>query len=302
MDEQSQAQLVHAYHLIKAGVLTDAEPLVMGVLKQHRDDIDAWWLAAYCAGSLQKRRLALHRVLKLNPEHVPARTLLNRLDVPATKTSEIPEKIVTKKVKHTRRRIKWGYVVFATIGLVLAFSVPLILIDNLTGGKMLRPLEIALLGEPEPLGWVNAAQGGRAQTSVDRDKRIPITKSNRASYGDMKIETLNANEAHRYTFSARRGDELVIAAAFSSNGNIDVAALELWDANGKVLARELRDEGFNFGVLFGTRALQYNVIEPEQLTLVLVSREKGASGNYTLFIDTFEHMMENPPNIPGFGD
>ncbi len=103
----------------------------------------------------------------------------------------------------------------------------------------------------------------------------------------------DSGEAHRFTFRGRRGDELIVAVAFTNSGSDQVMALELWDSFGRLVAAEFQDEGFSLGGLLSGRVLQYNVIQEDTFSLVIVSRENGPSGNYELIVDTFANMLED---------
>lgn len=296
MDGESRKQLVAAYRLIKTGQLHAAAPLVQAILNAHPQNQDAWWLAVYIAPTASQKIRLLEHLLSLAPDHQAAQLLLQRLQAPPAPPITSPQRIVTKKISSPRRKIKWPYVLLSVFGLLAALSVPLLLIDNLSGGQILGGIQKQIFGEKAALGWVDGQQGGRGD--ADSQDAIPITHQNAVRFGDIKIEVLSAGEAHRYRFSAQRGDELMIAAMFTSNGNTELNTLELWDSNGQLITREFSAEGFELGNLFGARVLHYNVARDGQFSVVLVGRSGGGLGNYSLMVDTTTHILENPPNFP----
>jgi hypothetical protein len=279
-----------AYQYVQMEAYDEARPILEDVLKFDPNNIDAWWLSVFIAETPQRKRAALGRVLQLKPDHMLAQLLAERLDQSGANIyGDAPAKasrpILPPKKK---RRIRWAYVLFSAIGLVATMFTSLLLIDNLTGGQMFAGFEERLFGEPEADGWVDATNGGLATEDLPEEQRIPITLRRNVGYG-TQLGVLDIGEAHQYQFNAVRGDEIIVAINFPNNGNTAVIALELWNPSGGVIAREITDLGFNAGVLSG-RALQYNVLQENTFSLVIVSRPGGPAGNYTLIISTFEEM------------
>jgi hypothetical protein len=72
-------ELVEAYNLIKAGQKQDAGRILKGYLAQHKDDSQAWWLMSHAATQPETIRRCLEMVLKLSPDHVKARAMLDQM-------------------------------------------------------------------------------------------------------------------------------------------------------------------------------------------------------------------------------
>lgn len=306
MDNPTRTKLKQAYELIKLHDFVAARPLVLDVLKQDDDNVDAWWLAAYVAETPEQKRRALKHVLRFRPDHAPAQEMLMRLEAaealrPAVYDSAPSTPLVTKPRKSGIQWRVWGLRLFAVLCLNLT---GLVLLDNFTGGKILGPIEHLIIGEPDALGWVRADGGGEVpEAMLPREARIPITQEQTlAAYGKIQFGVLRQGEAHVYHFNALRGDQLIIAANFTSKGDPEIIALEVWDFWGNTVANEesLAEmfggqepvgtggmEG-QFAGLTSLRVVQYDVIRNGVYALAVVNREGGPSGNYNLIVTTVD--------------
>lgn len=295
VNPHSFPELGRAYLYIREGDFERAGRIIARTLKDDPQNVDGWWLAAFVTMDVERKRAALIRVLSLQPDHGPARTLIQKLGVPKTKkTSTIETPIFERSTK--KRKVKWLYVVLMAFGILASMSVPLIVLDNFTGGEITGRIERALFGEPDAIGWVDVESGGIANEDIDRDERIPIVKRTGVNLGGTPIvSTISHGEAHQYLLNGRRGDELVIAVAFTANGDSDVIALEFWDQAGRRLAYEIQDLPFEVPILSG-RAMTYNVVQSGSYSVVVVSRDGGPSGNYTLSVTTIDDVMEEYGN------
>lgn len=286
MSAETFPQLREAYLLLKAGDHEAAMPILTAVLKEDQENIDAWWMASFAADSERKKQLALEQVLRLNPQHRQALQMLREL------TGAQPPAPTRQKTDSAKRKVRWGYVFAAVIGLIGLSLGPLIFLDNLTGCNIICPIYDSIFGEAEALGWVHTSRGGQVGPDVDRDDRIPVVKEKQVSYGTTQTDTLEAGKAHRYNFNARRGDQIVIVVGCANNGNPSVNALELWDARGNVIAEELDDIPFEVPLIEGRILLYEHVIRDAAYSLVIVSRDHGPSGTYTALISTIDRVLE----------
>lgn len=288
----SYSHLKKAYDLIRQGNTVEALPIVAAVVKAEPDNCDAWWLAVFVAQTPRQKRIALERVLYLNPTHAPAKILMQRMAHDADAAPAAPSRPVRPIRK--KREIKWGYVLLSTFGLLSLFMVGLVMLDNFTGAGVLKPIERLIVGEPEALGWVNRNTGAKLTAPNNPSAQIPITKArNVRGFGSQIVGVLDREEAHRIDFYASRGDQLVIAAAFSNNGNTSITGMVLWDSQGQVVAREISGAEFDLGAIFGARGLTYDVVQSGTFSLVIIANPSGGpSGNYTLIVDTLANALD----------
>ncbi len=285
INPESFPQLREAYHLIKDGDSNSALPIITQTLKDDKQNIDAWWLAAFAAESTHKKVLALQQVLRLDHTHRPARQMLQTL------TSSPRKKTASAQPKPVR----WFFVLTSTFGLLaLAFGM-LAFFDNLTGCNLVCPLYNTIFGEPDALGWVHITRGGEVDDDIDRDDRIPITRDERIAYSSLQTETLEKDTAHRYSFYARRGDQIVVAMTCTNNGDPDIKTLELWDSQGNMVTTEVNEIPFAPPIP-GQEArflLYEDVIRDDSYSVVIVSRPGGPSGTYTLIVTTVGHALDD---------
>ena len=82
MSDPTRQQLQQAYQLIKTGQREQAGVILIAILKQDRDNADAWWLLANASNEPDKARQALENVLRIRPDDVRARQRLDKLDAP----------------------------------------------------------------------------------------------------------------------------------------------------------------------------------------------------------------------------
>lgn len=291
INPKSFPQLQRAYHFIKEGEFDRAGRIIARTLQDDPQNVDGWWLAVFVTPDIERKRTALIKVLALQPDHTQARTLLQKLGAPSSKkkgTSEIS--LVGRQAK--KRQVKWFFVVMMVIGVLASLAVPFILLDNFAGGEVTDRIERLLFGEPDAIGWVNIDNGGFASAEIASDERIPIVKQARVSFGGSPIvDVLARGEAHQYLFNAKRGDELVIAVAFTQDDSAEVIALELWSQDGNQIAHEILDLPFDVPFLSG-RAMTYNVIRDGAYSVVIVGRDRGPSGNYTLVLSTLDDVLD----------
>lgn len=282
----SYKRLKQAYDLIRQGANADALPIIAEIVRAEPDNCDAWWLAAFVAQNPRQKRIALERVLYLNPNHHSAQLLIQRL----TQAKEPPPAPVVRQRK--RRTIKWAYVGLSVFAMVSLFLVGLVLVDNFTGAGLLTPIERFILGEPKALGWVDGSTGTKMSLPNNPSVQLPITQQRKVNrFGSQIVGILDRKQAHRVDFYATRGDQLVVAVAFSNNGNAQLPAMVLWNDQGQVVAHEIGDEMFNLGSMFGARGLTYDVVQSGLFSVILMSNATGGpSGNYTLIVDTVANV------------
>jgi len=80
MSASNDQKLEQAYRLIQDERLEEAVAILRPVVAAEPDNADAWWLMANAVSDPEEAREALQRVLAANPNHVEARSLLDRLN------------------------------------------------------------------------------------------------------------------------------------------------------------------------------------------------------------------------------
>jgi hypothetical protein len=91
-----------AYGLIEKGQLSEARTLLDSLMPEHENNPDVWWLMANAAEDSNEGRLALDKVIALNPDYPGAKDLLkeatqNTSDQPTNKDnkqSKIPTQLL----------------------------------------------------------------------------------------------------------------------------------------------------------------------------------------------------------------
>lgn len=306
MDETARRRLLNVYALIKLHDIVAARPLVLAALQEDRRNIDAWWLAVYTAKDSAEKRKALQMVLRLNPNHAAAQSLLARLDereqaqpaspVQAPKPVYISQSGTGLHRQPKKNNMAKGLQIAG--GLALAFM-SFVIVDNFMGGKYTTYIDRLFNGQPEAVGWV-AEEGGQADEQSNQGVPITEQKSVRAM-GDMNFSILSENEAHTYILAANQGDEILVGINFTQQGQADVTALELWNQNGQVVAREEKivemmelDSALEsqLGAIFSVRSIHYVVPQSGIYTIAVIGRQGGPRGNYTLIITDAKNPMQ----------
>ncbi|GIK63453.1 MAG: hypothetical protein BroJett018_12470 [Chloroflexota bacterium] len=80
MADNLQKQLERIYALIQREQTDEAMQLLRPLLDEHGDNADVWWLMANAVDDPRQARRALINVLKINPRHGRARSLLDKLN------------------------------------------------------------------------------------------------------------------------------------------------------------------------------------------------------------------------------
>lgn len=80
MADNLQKQLERIYALIQREQTDEAMQLLRPLLEEHSDNADVWWLMANAVDDPRQARRALINVLKHNPRHGRARSLLDKLN------------------------------------------------------------------------------------------------------------------------------------------------------------------------------------------------------------------------------
>jgi hypothetical protein len=299
MNETTRRRLQHAYELIKLKDFGAARPLVVKSLNEDKSNIDAWWLAVYTAKDPEEKRRAVAQVLRLNPTHEAALVLQNRLDEREAQAAAepVPTTVIYSSRPETFRKVEKKDRSFGCfmqlVGILCLSFAAFVIVNNFFGGSYVGQLERLIGGEPEALGWISEEEGGLREADIEQG--IPITRETSINdMGSPKFDVLFEGEAHTYSFYASLGAELLIAANFTSRGSSDVAVLELWDASGKVVAREQKlsemmgesgdmiEQQFN-GTLT-IHAINYTVTHAGSYTVALVGYDGAPRGNYTLMV------------------
>ncbi len=294
MNQATRETLHEAYRLIKAGDQDSARALIKPVLAARRDNIDAWWLAAHAAATPHDRRLALGQVLRIDPDHRPARILLDRLD--AENPHEIEDlakdlplpppgrKRGTADQPLVQNRWVWNVVMlFGCLGIsfgsmaLISGVLGLTWFDNTVNrvGKAVH-LSNDKQGAGGQLGTV---QGGSPAMPYE----IPITKrvGVAPSSNTPTLGTLKKDEAHIYTFFGDAGQEVDALLQFAVAGDAHYV-VELWDSGYNRLA-------YGTGASnSGTVTLIYTLPRSGQYALVIIGRPNGPRGDYALGLDVLD--------------
>ncbi len=94
MFDQTNPQLTQVYEYLKAGKRDQARALLEPIVSAEPDNIDAWWLMAMAVTTPDAMRNALQNVVRINPNYLNARQLLDAMagpsEPPAPSASSIP--------------------------------------------------------------------------------------------------------------------------------------------------------------------------------------------------------------------
>ncbi len=285
MDEATRETLHQAYNLIKDGHNDEARAVLRPVLETNRNNVDAWWLAAFAAGNPHDQRLALLQVLRLNPDHWAARSLLDRLDLlehVAADELTVPSRRRPNNAPPAPGQFRWvwnvvflfGFLGFAFAGLALLASVL-----NLTWfDSTVEDVGSAFGVDAETGDTFGTLTGGNPYDPA-QTYDIPITKVLAVTpSGSPLVATLQQDEAHVYTFYGERGQEVAALLQFAVAGDAHYV-MELRDANHNRLAYGVG--GYNSA----TVTLVHELPRAGSYMLVLIGRPAGPGGGYALGID-----------------
>jgi pimeloyl-ACP methyl ester carboxylesterase len=92
MDEMTANLLQKAYALIKAGNKQAAADLLIPVVRANPNLADAWFLLGHAVTEPQKRVQCFQQVLRINPNHQPAKNQLEKLQTPRPAPAFLPTK------------------------------------------------------------------------------------------------------------------------------------------------------------------------------------------------------------------
>lgn len=131
MSSSTKDQLRQAYDLILANQFDAAIQILMPICKSEPDNVNAWWLAANAFQEPERAKLALKKVLAINPDHAQAKARWEELDTAKVRTATMtmPTIPVQPKISPPPSQsnnsgvwiIVGGIVLLATIGAVAAF-------------------------------------------------------------------------------------------------------------------------------------------------------------------------------------
>lgn len=298
-------QLQEAYRLIKMKDFVSARPLIIEILREDKENIDAWWLAVYAAESDKDKRIALSKVLTLKPDHAAAKEMVQRLNRQTAELASPAQKLRTTSIQMEKKSSPLPLVLgFAGI-LALLFAVVAIY-DAFTGQNLLG----FLAKDKEALGWVEADSIGIAGDDLPEDQRIPIVQNKDAEYNNLQNGTLYNKEAHAYNIRGIPNDTILIVIVFSKDlmsfdeqelldaltnvSNIDpynrrrpeVPLMELWNEQNKVVAQG------TLGDIPHTQMIEYTPLDYGNLRLVITGREGAPTGNYFLQITSSSGIIE----------
>ncbi len=288
MDPATRQTLREAYLLIKAGECDSARVLIKPVLASEPNNIDAWWLAAHAAVVPQDKRLALVRVLQLNPDHAPARLLLDRLNEEhPLDPKELPPPPPPKRSPNTIEikpvRNRWVWNLIMVLGVISLLFGSLAVIANVSS---IDWLDRAVNDMGESMGMGNK-QGERGQLGTvsggdpDTPYDIPVVQRQGLEPGGVVVGELNEDESHIWTFSGQHGDEVAVLLQFTVAGDAS-RVLELWDANNNRIA-------IGVGAAdSGTVTLTQQLSLSGSYALVIIGRPDGPRGDYALGVELLQ--------------
>ena len=292
MDPAIRETLRTAYHLIQAGDKDAARALIKPVLAVDRENIDAWWLAAHAASNTPDQRLALRQVLLLDPTHGPARKMLDTLH---SQTPGFMDEIARQleNPPGTRRRSpsqrdlplvrnRWVWNIVLAFGCVSFLFGSMALVSGFLGLTTLNDAvgdvgdALGLREHSGDQGEFGTIQGGDPYAPYE----IPITRRKGATLGSESpnVDQLDEDEAHIYTFSGSRGQEVVALLQFTVAGDARYV-MELRDINDRRVARGVGDTNS------GTITLVHELTATSQYALVLIGRPGGPRGDYFLGVE-----------------
>src|SRR5688572_27858897 len=131
----SENQLREAYTMMKQGDKKGAAKLVQDILREDRNNLNAWWLFSHILEDEEKIVKSLEKVLALNPDHLGARKRLAQMRPEyahlAPQTAEMPSLKAKagianpKQTKTNKSALLGGFVVFA-ITVIVSMFMPII--------------------------------------------------------------------------------------------------------------------------------------------------------------------------------
>jgi|GEM_PF-3925776 len=259
---------------------------------------------------------------------------------------ELPDQLIDpfavetpQKKKKSRKRV-WAI----RIGIYLLLSLgSLYLVDLFRGGTYSQRVEYTIFGEPDVDTWVAADTGGiivRADAGVGggsasttagqsgsqqtngtspnttapnrvgntNTERIPILEqSTITQLGEAQLDFIRKNEAHTYDVNLRQGMRLAVVANFTVGGSNGVVAVELWDVNGNLIAKDsdYADLQSQFDIYFNqsgndllaqfsnVHVIALPVPSTGTYQVVVVSRDRGPAGQYTLIVADLDNFDPN---------
>lgn len=75
-----QSTIQEAYSLIRSGKKHAAVDLLLPILRDDKDNLNAWWVLANALDDREEIRQALEQVIRLDPDHIPANNRLAKMD------------------------------------------------------------------------------------------------------------------------------------------------------------------------------------------------------------------------------
>lgn len=301
MSTAHHERLQHARRLLQDGRRADALDVLKRVLYDDRTNVEAWWLAAQAAPNREEARAALRALLKLQPDHEPARDLLARLESPAVPptaqtTPQRPVQPVPKPAapksapprraaRPTRKRGRRNLVTLTIIA--ISFSVisagSLLFILNLMGSPLLTEIESGLTGQ-----------------------EIPTATPAMVWHGAQISGTIRVGERQEFVFEATAGTEMFVGVGYVTvpAGADTTGAVELIDPDGYIMTRS-SPEGADFELPplpvleTGSVTILQTQLDMDGLwRLRLVGYEGASSGAYILIMQCYpERGCLAPPPV-----
>lgn len=280
MDAATEGALRRAYRLIKDADTEGARAIIKPLLAAERDNIDAWWLAAHAAVTPLDAQIALGEVLRLNPEHYPARIMLERLK---RLHPELVHDGQTPSIARRRRdggaRHRWLWNVVLVCGLVMLSLGALALVSTVLG---LTWFHEAVEQVADTIGVdvrPDDSYGSLDIPAAGGARSFTITQEKGVTPGDVMVGALLPGEAHVWTFNGRAGQDVMAMVQFTVAGDAS-HVIELHNAAGRKLA-----QGVGQGSDSGTVTLVHTLAGSGAYRLVILGQPDGPRGSYALGLE-----------------
>ncbi len=238
--DSTRQQLQQAYDLIKANRKSEAQALLMPILKADEDNANAWWLLANALSDPAEIREALEYVLRLRPGDAKAQKMLNDLNarspadefpmedtgfggMPAPEMSDWMSGLSEKPKRGGQVAVKPSgssgtnplVIILAVVGVLgligcaVCFILPTVGI-SLFGAQMVEQLMTVAPEFEELMGTITAMPGGGV-LSGDVNQRGSI------EYGQTVRATVDTFDDDAWTFQGSAGDRVTIQVNATDN-------------------------------------------------------------------------------------
>jgi hypothetical protein len=263
-------------------------------LLSQQPSADIWYLAALACETDVQAIKALRHALEHEPLHSQANRMLHRLEgatprqassssLPVTPTEPLKEEEIPplKKVKYHRKRSVWTYI--GCGGSILMSLSAVLIVMSYTGSPVLGEIIGFLSGK----GPVREIEGTPVELREDAPLVVTPQQSKNLRAEGTLSDTLDPGYSHEYTFSATRGEELLVGIQFfsptASRVSRNVAVLDPDGENAeRACARDRIIQG-DSGLALDCRIHRSGVWR-----LRIFGREGESTGAYVVSIQRFD--------------